>query len=442
MSKTSSSSSLADAISHSCTDRKCSGQKFDGLHIKCSRCGQKIFMECIHNRPGSIEILQLLDVITSNNEIQNTYFAQTKFNAIFHFNSPFALLCDFCRLPSNNVEITRLNKELNEMQSKCAQLEDELASNKLSDNQQTKNIELLGAKIVASVQNTIKAELELMPSTSTHATSSNPSTNKSTKQKSVSVESANPKPDVNGLYSIFVSNSDKTTTADKVTAQIVDKTELDTNVFSVELLSNMNRKRKHNSFKVTMFTLDVYKKIISDENWSPDYKAKPFKQRSETNKQQKSITSNERETRDNNNYKNNNKNTNTHQFNRNERRTGTYKPSTINAIKQSQPKRSRQQQTQEQQWQRQQRHNMSGNGSLGYQLQQSPPGFSPLKVFEQSQQPYWHQYNQNQATNHPFWYPPSNHYPPVQPFIQYRHFQHPQFFQYPPQMQPNNHHQI
>lgn len=273
------SATQGDAISHSCNENKCQGSVFNGLHFKCSKCGEKIFMECIRDRAGSSEILTLLGVITSTNAIQNTQYAQSQFNLIFNHNSPFALTCDFCRFRDNNAEIIELRRQLKEKNDNCAKLESEIAqlkftsdANKKTPGNQSSAIECFGAKMVELIQSAVKTELDSMSDTNSFSHSS---------QDIVPV---------NGIYAIHLSKALKEATTDDITELILDKMNLNIESFKVEKLVNRRYRGKNkefSSFKISTFTRSVFDKIMNDDIWEPCI-VKPFIYKDSMTKQNKS----------------------------------------------------------------------------------------------------------------------------------------------------------
>ena len=100
------------SVSHSCDANYCTGQNFNGLHVKCSQCGSKTFFECIQSRNGVVELLKVMNVITSENDtsVNNTHSAQKSINSIFDHNSFFSISCDLCKASTSQNEIKRLNQ--------------------------------------------------------------------------------------------------------------------------------------------------------------------------------------------------------------------------------------------------------------------------------------------------------------------------------------------
>lgn len=255
--------SLNDTMTHSCPDNNCNGESLKGLHVKCSKCGSKVFLDCIRRRPGAVTLLRNYGVITSNcdTNVENIAEVQNAFNSVFDHNSPFAIYCDFCRLSTEptmrefvnrmeaatkvkQIKIDKLESELNVLKSKQRKVLQTANTNGTSDiasNEENANSNR------ANVANNEKNGIEIAP--------------------------------IDGVYTIHASRLPKETTTEAVVAQIVGTLEVKDDSFLVEKLP-IKRFRgkllKFSSFKIATFSKILCDRIVYMDGWDSNCILKQF----------------------------------------------------------------------------------------------------------------------------------------------------------------------
>ena len=275
-------------VSHSCDANYCTGQNFNGLHVKCSQCGSKTFFECIKSRNGVDELLKLLNVITSENDtsLNNTHSAQKSINSIFDHNSFFAIRCDNCRASTNNNEIKRLNTELNEERKKYNELCVKLShlassvnstSNTTSTAIDTSNIPPANNETSNTTQKLVDTDVIQQDNHDNGIRVSDQARAQGTDRKNENTVVL-PIRDENGLYPIFVKTTNKLVKTDGLTKLISQRAGIDPSAFKVLHLTK-NQRRSYVSFKVITLNDQVFEKIVNKENWSEGYSVRAFDSR-------------------------------------------------------------------------------------------------------------------------------------------------------------------
>lgn len=284
-----------NSIFHSCTENQCIGAKLNGLHVKCSKCGSKIFLECLQNRSETSELLKTYGIITStfDAEQDNVTKIQRSFNIIFDHNSPFAIHCAFCKLstePSMRDTMKRMEATITAKQLKVERLEGEVqylksqqsSTESVNNNNMTteseKIIESFGNRIIDAVKVIITNGIQTPHNRNTCHIDENSTiqTKQTTKDNANATKKISP---VNGVFSIHVSHLPKETTTDGVAAIIIGKSDIHTSSFNVEKLPNKRyrgKPRNFSSFKISTLSSEVCDKIIESNDWDPNWVIKPF----------------------------------------------------------------------------------------------------------------------------------------------------------------------
>lgn len=69
---------------HSCTENKCRGQRFYGAKVKCTKCSEYTFIECLMQRAEIIELVKYLSFIsqekTNDQEKKNENIVRSYFS--------------------------------------------------------------------------------------------------------------------------------------------------------------------------------------------------------------------------------------------------------------------------------------------------------------------------------------------------------------------------
>lgn len=338
-----STNTLNDTLVHSCNDDGCNGMGLNGLHVKCSKCSSKIFLECIQKRSGSIALLKISGVITSKDTFASDGVenAQKIFNRIFDHNSPFAIYCEFCRLSTEpsmrdklkpmEAAVTAKQIKIEKLEAKVLDLQQKVhnasASNTVNNDVEQAKIIELGTKVIEAVKqitgigNEIGTEAPII-------TNQHRSENTTIKSNHKIKNMAKVIP-VNGVYSIHVSRLKRDETADGVTAAIIANSNIipeSFNVDKIQIRRYRGKARKFSSFKISTLSQDVCNKIISHDGWDSNCIVKPFTSIVKDQNNVDSLVSNRngqtqlhRQSSQNNAYAkyNNNKNRNNDYRNRN-----------------------------------------------------------------------------------------------------------------------------
>ena len=290
---------LNNTITHSCSDNHCNGAGLKGLHVKCSKCGSKMFLECLKSRSATSELLKTYGIITSQFDvvIDSITAVQKSFNIIFDHNSPFAIYCAFCRLstePSMRETINKMEANVTAKQIKIDKLEAQLTEQKSKASEVMNN----------SKTDTIDSD------------SSNANTTSKKKVESTVQQIAPPKQGEDGLFSLYVSIADTKATEDSIVSYIVEKIDISTDVFKVIKLHSRRKYRKtYTAFKLIAFTEEVSKLFCVPSVWSDDFRVRAFgKARKRDHRSQKFVekrnVNNRRSTKSTQRYTKNSTNTN------------------------------------------------------------------------------------------------------------------------------------
>lgn len=235
---------------HSCVTAKCTGSGFHQLSINCSGCGDRVYLDCIKNKPGISDLLKSLNmiditgaVIISQAESMNVYVS---IRAIFSNNSSIKYNCDKCNLKSVKENVTSVSSHL----PKGFET-DEIVDVKDDD-----------------------MDFSLKPPKSSHKKSSNlnsihnNSTDNPNKEKQQN-ESA-----------VYVSRFDPSTECEQIKSHIMKKAAIsDSNQFSVTKLlkRKVNFKNIHYvSFKITSSDPTTHYTILDEKLWEPHFTAVEF----------------------------------------------------------------------------------------------------------------------------------------------------------------------
>lgn len=282
---------------HSCTENECTGESFDGEYLRCSFCHEKIFIECLNKCKDTSELLHKLNYVDENRQpvLVNSKIIMQRLKMYFATKSAIGLTCYTCReyfvttkaqLDSETVKndklkinIDKKKKEIQHLSSEVAKLKeqiDQLTSEKnensgtsdshvIDPNLLAKTVKKLGEKIIVSVQNELKKEIETIQSGETDP------------QHSDAV-----------VYSIHVSKFPLDMTPDGIIAYITSKDgNLKADSFQVHLLPNGKRKktpRQHLSFKISTLNRSVYDQILNNNLWAPEFTARVFQKEKTTQK--------------------------------------------------------------------------------------------------------------------------------------------------------------
>lgn len=284
---------------HSCKTNKCTGSAFDGEYLRCIFCKEEYYIECLSKCKDSKKLLQRFNLIDNHDNpvLVNIKTVMAHFKIYFSVTSAFGITCLACKnkfttinskldreieknrsqeraIAEDKSEIARLTSEVNnlndnieQLQAKQMETSEQLKSTSdtgksIPIRNQSALIETFGAKIVELIQNTIKTEIESIPST----------TNQTNRPSQDVVP-------VNGTFAIHISKALKNTTTEDITDLIVSKSNLSAQTFKVEKLTSRRyrgKNREFSSFKISTFTREIFNKIINDEIWKPDCVAKPF----------------------------------------------------------------------------------------------------------------------------------------------------------------------
>lgn len=272
---------LNETIIHSCSDNNCNGAGLKGLHVKCSKCGSKIFLECLKNRTAAAELLKVYGIITSNFDVVTNSITtiQQSFNVIFDHNSPFAIYCAFCRLstePSMRETIKKMEANVKAKQIKIDKFEAELTELRsktptINESESAKIVRLFGTRVIEAVKkvvdNGVEAPVDEVIAHQNHENDAK----QNTATIMVNAESSNcsqivPINPVNGVYSIHVSRMPKEFTTDRVTDIIIENSNTNKDSFNVEKHHNKRFKgksRHFSSFKISTFSRQVCEFIIN-----------------------------------------------------------------------------------------------------------------------------------------------------------------------------------
>lgn len=443
---------------HCCLTNNCTGETYFGWNLSCRFCNNKIMIECLRDQDETrmkniLHLFGLIEKVTSSDrvswEIVNSQSSFAVLSKIFAPDSPFGITCQICAAKIVNTKTTASDHQLNtdlhinsNENNNSNLVNTNINNNANAFNTSTNLLDMsfldFQECITDSIRNVVRDLPEFqLPSTSKVTMRKNRNTTKNSTQPEESKSSATefvrqnttkilPK---DGTFSIHVSKFPRDATIDDVVSIILEKTDLHIKSFKVEKISNhkiRGKSREFSSFKVSTWFQEVCDKIIDSNIWNPNYIATPFKhidpntrpnntkpigklnplknkKKSDApNPSQPKENSNHRHEMENNLAQNQNHNTRRHFVHTQYKTNENSAPTQNHQIKH--------------QYGNQQRR--SRNTSSYHHQQLISPYHSPPHYIQPIQQPHWLNYNQNQATNYPFWYHPVHHYPPIQPFNQ------------------------
>lgn len=81
---------------HKCHEADCNGSRLYGMNLKCNRCNNIFYFDCMASRSESKALLTLLNYSDKNNQKQ-TVRAASKLKELFHANSVFEFVCPSCK---------------------------------------------------------------------------------------------------------------------------------------------------------------------------------------------------------------------------------------------------------------------------------------------------------------------------------------------------------
>lgn len=276
---------------HICNLEVCKGKTFAELYVRCNKCNNPNFFDCMKSNAGVISIMKSFGVIDANGKVKmsvnDAHSVHLQIKAIFSKDSIFKFTCDGCIQKESNFQ-KQLIDDLRKCQTDLTNAQN--ASKKLA--KQNRILEYEHRNII---DENLKLHLEVTQledklqddfveaSDKIHQVGVS---NKPQKQEVLTSKSSNqPKSSastddmVGGSYEIFVSKFPTSTECDTISALISDKGGLQTDNFSVTKMMNpkVNKKYcKFMSFKITASDKASYDIIISDNIWAPFTKAVPF----------------------------------------------------------------------------------------------------------------------------------------------------------------------
>ncbi|XP_053989983.1 GATA zinc finger domain-containing protein 15-like [Hylaeus volcanicus] len=86
-----------------------------------------------------------------------------------------------------------------------------------------------------------------------------------------------PTEDANGLYTLYVSKADTDSSSDDIVSYLMEKANLNPDIFKVFALPSKRKYRKtYNAFKITVFTREVCELLCNSDIWSSEYRVRAF----------------------------------------------------------------------------------------------------------------------------------------------------------------------
>lgn len=235
--------------SHVC-DRKCKGEKFNGLYIRCVECGEISRMECLFTFKTAKLLMQSFALY---DEIKNSFINDSarilNLKSVFRKESPFAFVCFHCK-----EETTKIHDELLQTRKKLEEVEKQLIASK-------NKAQMDSADDIISVGN---ENLQNVPES----------------------------------FDIFVPHFPPSTECDAISALIVAETGLDADSFTVSKMIGPKKNIKYvklMNFRIKTSNKETYDVILNNKTWAPLNTAVPFnvnarteaKQRKEQRQKQK-----------------------------------------------------------------------------------------------------------------------------------------------------------
>lgn len=269
---------------HCCETKNCNGSKYMNCSLNCRFCKKKIYIECLRNRDES-RTKQLLLVfglmsktLMSDGDYQWQILSSNptklaEFFQMFNVDSSFGVTCDVCDQKFSLLQQshhTNINSANIEHQS-TSRLNINTSSDSMNFTQ------MLPSKI-------------------------------SVYEKQIVL----PTEDADGLFVLYVSKSDTSSTTDSLVSFIMEKTDISPDVFKVVSLSSSRKSRRtYTAFKVIAFTHDVCQLLCKSEIWTSEYRVRPFARlQTQKNKHVKKSNSKTNGNTNGNTSKNDNNNNN------------------------------------------------------------------------------------------------------------------------------------
>lgn len=285
---------------HNCTENRCRGQRFYGAKLKCTKCSDSTFIECLMSRAEIVELVKYLSFITP----EKTNDQEKKMKTLFGRNSVLSFVCVKCREDDTNATLIDENTQL---KSEKESLAVELSTLKDTNAQLHQTIEDLKQQIQSSSDDDtvdenvnvnvsmLKKELQKFGGDllckmrkemkSMHQNGSQTRTPQSNNNNThVQFETLLPpqqsKPK-KSVYEMHVSKFRPGTMVEAIKRKIIEKTDLNEESFNVEKLvgSHDNEYRMgYVSFKIVTLNHDAYESIMDQSVWGNDFAIRDFEQ--------------------------------------------------------------------------------------------------------------------------------------------------------------------
>lgn len=308
---------------HKCNESNCKGEKLYGLKLKCSRCENEGFFDCLASRPEIKHLCSLINYKDSSDGRKQTNKAEKTLKILFAKDSVFHYLCTSCKAVAPQTQqasevdsdsITQ-NEIIDELKSRVSSLEivisdlkkqlisqlsigerltsaykecmTDLARNKEEIGNVLKSLEFPGTSSTVSAGTSMSSskpvkcknnDLLISPTIDLSDTlsSSDPIENlllpppKSKQLKNMRQLTAN---NETKMYEIYLSKFALQQTCDAIEKYIVEKTPIsNASHFNVEKIKH----KSFSAFKITVLKKEINDLILDENLWSPNYSASPF----------------------------------------------------------------------------------------------------------------------------------------------------------------------
>lgn len=122
---------MAGTDNHSCAKKKCKGEKLKGMTIKCSKCNEIFYLDCVITEDGLCELaLEIKLIKTVDGELKSNVTEETKekFNSIFKTDSLVKFACKICKSEGKtNERMKNIEKENGEKEEEIERLKEKLS---------------------------------------------------------------------------------------------------------------------------------------------------------------------------------------------------------------------------------------------------------------------------------------------------------------------------
>lgn len=81
---------------HQCHEADCKGPRLYGLNLKCNRCNNIFYFDCMASRTESKTLLTMMNYSDKNNQKQSGR-AESRLKELFHAESVFEFVCPPCK---------------------------------------------------------------------------------------------------------------------------------------------------------------------------------------------------------------------------------------------------------------------------------------------------------------------------------------------------------